>query len=80
MTWLLRQLAFLAGRHRYLSTACLHGDHEYCVAPTVSRDGRWTSLGPSYSAARNEPKNPAECKFCDAPCRCRCHRVRAVGT
>jgi len=45
-------------RHRYLSTACLHGDHGYCAG--------------DKGAAGD--KIPAQCKFCAAPCRCKCHR------
>lgn len=64
------------GTHNYLSTACLHGGdgHRYCVAPTVTRDGDWSVIGPSYSSARDEPKSPARCKFCSARCRCPCHQ------
>lgn len=43
--------------HVYLSTGCLHGDHDYCQA-TVGGVGR---------------KVPATCKFCGAPCVCDCH-------
>jgi len=59
--------------HDYLSTACFHGEHDYCSAPTVSRDGPWSHIGPSYSSERDAPKAPAQCKFCKAPCRCQCH-------
>ncbi len=59
--------------HRYLSTACLHGRHDYCAAPTVSRDGTWQTIGPSYSALLGEAKQAAACKFCGSRCRCRCH-------
>lgn len=59
--------------HRYLSTACLHGRHDYCNAPTVSRDGTWQAIGPSYSALLGEPKTAARCKFCSAPCECPKH-------
>jgi len=48
--------------HTYLSTACLHGEHDYCN---------------SYTGAAGQ-KRPAECKFCGAPCRCAepgCHRA-----
>lgn len=65
------------GEHYYLSTACLHGHHSYCVAPTVIRDGDWEVVGPSYSSNRDEPKNPAQCKFCPARCICRCHHEDA---
>jgi len=47
----------------YLSTACLHGLHEYCN---------------SYTGAAGT-KIPAQCKFCGAPCRCQhpdCHGAR----
>jgi hypothetical protein len=44
--------------HVYLSTACLHGQHDYCAAMT------------GYQGA----KRPAQCKFCDATCVCWCHR------
>lgn len=50
----------VTGRHLYLSTGCLHGDHDYCA-------GRAGTAG---------VKRPAECKFCRAGCRCRCHRGR----
>jgi hypothetical protein len=55
-------LALRHGTHRYLSTGCLHGGdgHRYCAAPTSSRDN---------------PKRPAECKFCSAPCICSCHNA-----
>ena len=43
--------------HDYLSTACLHGEHDYCQA----------------SAGRVGRKTPGVCKFCSAPCRCPCH-------
>lgn len=55
--------------HRYLSTGCFHGDkvlpdgrtgHEYC-------QGEVGAVG---------AKKPAVCKFCPAPCRCDCHKVR----
>lgn len=47
------------GVHRYyLSTACLHGNHEYCGCETRP-DGH--------------PKHPARCKFCPALCICACH-------
>lgn len=46
----------------YLSTACLHGEHVYCRSH-VGISGR---------------KTPAQCKFCTAPCVCRCHRVTPV--
>ncbi len=46
------------GRHDYLSTACLHDRHDHCKA-TVGTTG---------------PKKPGVCKFCEAPCRCACHK------
>lgn len=47
------------GEHVYLSTSCLHGEHDYCQAPLVDADRR---------------KVPATCKFCSTPCVCECHR------
>lgn len=78
MTWLRRLLLRWFG-HRYLSTACRHECHDYCAAPTVSRDGTWQTIGPSYSSRRDEPKKPAECKFCVARCICGCHRGKRLG-
>jgi len=63
--------------HVYLSTACLHGQHGYCSAPTVTRDGEWSTVGPSYTTERDAPKNPAKCKFCQARCVCDCHRAES---
>lgn len=45
--------------HIYLSTACLHGAHDYC--------------GSRYNAYTLEPKKPATCKYCDSRCVCVCH-------
>ncbi len=45
--------------HRYLSTGCLHDQHDYCQS-TRGQAG---------------PKQPAACKFCAAPCICTCHRT-----
>lgn len=51
--------------HRYLSTACLHGEHDYCKATTRPDGGE---------------KKPATCKFCEAPCICSvCHGPGAPG-
>jgi hypothetical protein len=44
--------------HRYLSTGCLHGEHDYCAGKTRQDGGE---------------KVPAKCKFCDARCVCGCH-------
>ena len=49
---------FAAGEHYYLSTACLHGVHDYC--------GSRETFG-------GKPKKPHTCKFCDAQCICPCH-------
>jgi len=43
--------------HKYLSTSCFHGQHEYCKA--------------KHGLAG--PKKPAECKFCGSRCICLCH-------
>lgn len=45
------------GKHVYLSTSCLHDDHEYCQSNT------------GLCGA----KNPSQCKFCGTPCICSCH-------
>ena len=76
---LLNLLTYRGGVHYYLSTACLHGQHGYCAAPVVSRDGSWKVVGPSYSGEQDAPKSPAQCKFCPAQCRCRCHRSESAA-
>lgn len=48
--------------HRYLSTGCLHGHHDYCQNHT----------------GHSGTKTPAQCKFCAAPCICPCHRGNAA--
>ncbi|MEU9470470.1 hypothetical protein AB0D78_28400 [Streptomyces avermitilis] len=45
--------------HVYLSTGCLHNEHAYCQSNTGA----------------NGAKQPAQCKFCTAPCICACHTV-----
>jgi hypothetical protein len=67
-----------ATEHYYLSTACLHQLHSYCIAPVVSRDGTWQVIGPSYSAELGDDKKPAQCKFCAAQCICPCHRGEPI--
>lgn len=52
------------GTHLYLSTGCLHGDHEHCRCDT---------------ATTGAPKVPGRCKFCAAPCLCVCHTGPAVS-
>lgn len=54
----MRRLLLRVFGHRYLSTGCLHGDHAYC----------------QNKQGQAGPKRPGRCKFCAAPCRCRCHR------
>lgn len=49
----------IAGRHVYLSTGCLHHDHDYCQNMTGMQG----------------TKRPGLCKHCDARCICRCHRT-----
>jgi hypothetical protein len=46
------------GPHDYLSTACLHHEHDYC----------------KNTAGQAGPKQPAQCKFCSAACTCPCHQ------
>lgn len=50
------------GRHLYLSTACLHGNHRHC-------QNELTMSG--------KPKQPHICKFCDSLCVCPCHQEDA---
>lgn len=51
--------------HVYLSTGCLHGDHDYCKSMT----------------GLNGSKRPGECKHCGAKCQCECHTAPApAGT
>lgn len=51
--------------HVYLSTGCLHGDHDYCKSMT----------------GLNGSKRPGECKHCGAKCTCGCHATPApAGT
>lgn len=56
---LMRAAHWIAGTHVYLSTSCHHGEHAYCQSHT------------GLSGA----KRAGFCKFCDARCTCRCHRV-----
>lgn len=44
-------------QHVYLSTSCFHGNHDYC-----QRERGLIGL-----------KTPGVCKFCTAPCVCKCH-------
>ncbi len=46
------------GHNVYLSTACLHGNHDYCNQSTRV-DGT--------------AKQPGQCKFCPSKCVCDCH-------
>lgn len=48
------------GKHLYLSTGCLHGNHAYCQ----NKEGQ------------AGPKEAGECKHCSAPCLCPCHGER----
>lgn len=56
---LMRLLCAPGGKHVYLSTGCLHGEHAYCQ--------QYSGIGGA--------KVPAECKFCHTPCVCTCHDV-----
>ncbi|MCX5522228.1 hypothetical protein OG342_05015 [Streptomyces bobili] len=47
-----------ATEHHYLSTGCLHDQHGYCQSHTGQAGA----------------KTPAQCKFCQAPCTCPCHK------
>ena len=50
-------------KHSYLSTACLHQEHNYC-----KRSVGENHLGETWT------KDPGKCKFCNALCVCACHR------
>lgn len=66
--WLLLRCALqtlATGRHVYVATSCIHGDHAYCQRG-VRGDGG--------------PKRPATCKFASEPCACWCHGQRQAGT
>lgn len=52
----LRKMTASTG-HVYLSTGCLHDNHDYCKSMTGAAGG----------------KRPGECKFCHAKCICPCH-------
>lgn len=52
--------------HHYLSTGCLHGDH-------VLPDGRTGHQYCQSDTGKAGAKQPAQCKFCGAPCECTCH-------
>lgn len=51
-------VSVLDGHPAYLSTGCLHGQHEHCRC-TVNVEG--------------DPKVPGRCKFCTSECICPCH-------
>jgi hypothetical protein len=51
------------GAHVYLSTGCLHGQHDYCQADT----------------GKSGAKTPSVCKWCPAKCVCPCHREEATS-
>lgn len=53
--------------HVYLSTGCLHGD-------TVLPDGRTGHQYCQSHTGHSGEKQPAQCKFCGAPCICHCHQ------
>lgn len=64
LTWAMRRMALVAavrqavtGRHVYLSTGCLAGEHDYCRS--------MTGVGGAKRGGR--------AKFSDAACICRCH-------
>jgi hypothetical protein len=55
-------LTLATGRHHYVATGCIHGNHAHCRS-TVSATGGG--------------KNPGTCKFCPATCECgRCNHSR----
>jgi hypothetical protein len=68
----LTRLAHRLGHHGYMATGCLHGN-------TVLPDGRTGHQYCQDSTGKNGAKKAQSCKFCAAPCRCRCHREPANG-
>lgn len=71
LSWRVRWLALVAavrqvftGRHVYLSTGCMAGEHAYCAA---MRGIQGT-------------KRPGVSKFSGASCICPCHRVAGAST
>jgi hypothetical protein len=67
LPWTMRRMALFAavrqavtGRHVYLSTGCLAGDHGYCKSMTGMQGA----------------KRGGRAKFSNAPCICRCHHRR----
>jgi hypothetical protein len=61
------------GTHRYWSTHCRHDRHGDCSASSMLRDvvsdGRFPTVPVSVT------REPAQCKTCQAPCICDCHRT-----
>jgi hypothetical protein len=47
--------------HSYLSTACLHMQHNDCLRNVNAKTGM--------------AKKPGSCKYCEAPCHCPCHQL-----
>lgn len=81
MTYVLCALAGIGGgllalqinrmrHHGYLSTGCLHGD------AVILPDGRTGHQYCQSETGHTGSKIPATCKFCAAPCRCRCHKAK----
>lgn len=62
------------GTHRYWSTHCRHDRHEDCSASSMLRDvasdGRFPTVPVSVT------REPAQCKTCQAPCICDCHKAK----
>lgn len=57
--------------HIYISTACLHDRHDYCQSPQGHSSDGFRQV--EYD------KQPAQCKFCEAPCICECHTEETDG-
>lgn len=58
MRWLILRAAVLTlvtGTHHYVSTGCVHGNHEHCRSAINAAGGS---------------KAPGTCKFCPATCGC----------
>lgn len=62
--------AAIAHPEGYRSTSCRHDNHDYCQSSIVRAIANPDSPRPMPTVI---PKDPAQCKFCGAPCTCQCH-------
>lgn len=56
------------GTHRYWSTWCRHDRHRDCASTVLVSKNPY---GPGDAAIE---RTPAQCKHCQAPCLCSCHK------